>query len=116
MRVAFSVTLVLVGLGVGLAGCSGSNKDDTPNQMAQASSYPAGPYGYLQGSVIQNITFLGKNASNDLTAPAYDSMKMEEISLSDFHSDPSVKYVVLSGVAGWCGPCNAEQDQMPDVM
>jgi hypothetical protein len=97
-------------------GCdSGPPTDDTPNQMVQSSNYPPGPYGYVQGSVIENIQFLGKNADDNVNAPSYSQMMMQPVQLADYHNDSSTKYVVLSGVAGWCSPCNQEQSQMPNL-
>lgn len=108
MRISFALLLAL-----SLVGC-GQHLDPTMNQqMNQAADYPPGPYGYVTGSVIQNIEFVGKNATGDMTATDYGSLAMANVSLADFHNDPTVKYVVLSGVAGWCGPCNMEQNQVP---
>jgi thiol-disulfide isomerase/thioredoxin len=108
----FTVAFVLA---LGLVGC-GQHVDPTMNQqMNQAADYPPGPYGYVTGSVIQNIDFVGKNATGDTTATDYRTLPMQNVSLADFHNDPSVKYVVLSGVAGWCGPCNDEQKQVPTL-
>src|SRR6476659_635005 len=109
-------TFSLVAAVVAAGWDSGPKMDDTMNQMPAAQDYPAGPYGYVQGSVIENIVFLGKNSENDLNAADYASMSMKQVALADFHRDTNVKYIVLSGVAGWCGPCNAEQADVPALM
>ena len=100
-------------------GCTGNvmHIDNTPNQQMQAEdvNYPPGPYGYTQGSIIQDIVFLGKAAASPTDNTAYASLPMKRISLGDYHNDTSVKYVVMSGVAGWCGPCNNEQAFVPDL-
>jgi thiol-disulfide isomerase/thioredoxin len=98
-------------LSLGAFGCSNApHVDTTPNQMEEGQDYPAGPYGYVTGSVMQNIKFLGKNdPAGTAGKMAYSDLALSPISLADYHKDPAVKYVVLSGVAGWCGPCNDEQ-------
>ena len=97
------------------AGCSGPLVDDTPNQMPNAVNYPKGPYGYVQGSTIQNIHFVGKNEMGDQNAGAYSGISMMPVQLADFYNDSSTKYVALSGVAGWCSPCNQEQAEVPNL-
>ena len=99
-------------LSLGVFGCSNApHVDTTPNQMAEGQDYPPGPYGYVTGTVMQNIKFLGKSDPAGATAGAmdYSTLPLAPVSLGDFHKDPNVKYVVLSGVAGWCTPCNDEQ-------
>ena len=31
------------------------------------------------------------------------------VDFGNFHNDANARYLFLSGSAGWCGPCNAEQ-------
>ncbi len=96
-----------------LAGCSSGPKvDDTMNIGGgdQAQNYPAGPYGYVQGSIIENIKFITKEDPAGASGSAdYSTLQLQAKSLADYHNDPTVKYLVLSGVAGWCAPCNDEQ-------
>ncbi len=108
---------IVLALSFGVVGCSNApHVDDTPNQMNQAGTYPAGPYGYVQGSVIENIKFIGKEDPAGPTGMAtYDGLALKPVSLADYHTDSTVKYVVMSGVAGWCGPCNDEQKTVPDL-
>src|SRR5262249_8157121 len=94
--------------------------DDTVNQTAGGgttaggANYPSGPYGYVKGSVIENISFSGKlDPAGAAGTATYSALPMAPVSLSDYHADANVKYVVLSGVAGWCPPCNDEQTQVP---
>jgi hypothetical protein len=98
-----------------ISGCAGGPKvDDTPNQMSGAANYVPGPYGYAQGSVIENIQFIGKlDPAGHAGTALYEGMPMKEFSLADYHNDTAVKYVVLSGNAGWCKPCNDEQAFVP---
>jgi hypothetical protein len=114
MRTSILISMFLVGA------CNGNTMhvDNTPNQQMQAEdvNYPNGPYGYTQGSIIQDIVFLGKaDPAGAAGNAAYASLPMKRISLGDYHNDTTVKYVVLSGVAGWCGPCNNEQAFVPDL-
>lgn len=103
--------LLMVALGVGFFGCSGGVKiDDTPNQTAQASNYVPGPFGYVVGSVMENLQFVGKTDPGGFAGTAkYADLPMTEFSLADYYNDKSVKYVVLFANAGWCKPCNDEQ-------
>lgn len=112
MRTSILISLFLVGCSGG-----GTHIDNTPNQqmMAEDVNYPPGPYGYTQGSIIQDIVFLGKAAAGLNDNTPYAALPMKRMSLGDYHNDSAVKYVVLSGVAGWCGPCNNEQAFVPDL-
>jgi hypothetical protein len=95
-----------------MTACAGHYKDDSPLIGASSSqvNYPAGPYGYVQGSIIEDIMFRGKEDPNGADGTAtYDTMPLATKTLADYHNDPAVRYLVLSGVAGWCGPCNDEQ-------
>ncbi len=106
---------------VGLLGaCGGSTAklvDTTMNQTGDKSSaqkYPTGPFGYAQGSIIENISFLGKvDPAGASGTGNYSSLALQTVSLGDFYNDATVKFVMMSGVAGWCGPCNQEQSQVP---
>lgn len=109
--------LVLVMAVGALTGCnSGPKVDDTMNigGGGQAEMYPPGPYGYVQGSVVENIKFIVKeDPAGDKGEADYSALQLQTKTLADYHNDPAVKYLVLSGVAGWCGPCNDEQKQVP---
>jgi hypothetical protein len=91
--------------------------DDTPNQTGtQSANYVPGPYGYVQGSVIENITFeIKEDPAGPGGSATYDTIPFKKVTLADYHNDPTVKYVVMSGVAGWCSPCNDEQKQVPTL-
>jgi hypothetical protein len=107
MRGALAIVASLVLVGCGEV----KHVDDTMNQQMNADpNYPPGPYGYVQGSTIQDIRFSGKVDPNGAGGSAsYADLQMQPIALGDYHSDPNVKLLVLSGVAGWCQPCNGEQ-------
>jgi len=106
---------IFASLALALVGCGGTHIDDTPNQQGpSAIKYAPGPYGYAQGSVIQNLNFVGKmDPAGASGSSSYDSLPMKPIALSDYYQSPTVKYLMMSGVAGWCPPCNDEQTNMP---
>ncbi len=105
-------TLLAV-LAVGLVGCS-EPVDDTANQMKTGNlDYPSGPFGYTKDQVIPNLKFSGKPKPS--AVGSYDTMPLEQVTLADFYNKPNVKYVMLSGVAGWCYYCNTEQAQVPSM-
>lgn len=109
MRHAF-----ILSMGLALVGCSGPKVDDTVDRMGQEVNYPAGPYGYTVGTVIQNIDFRAKwDPEGHAGTASYAQMPLAPLSLANYHNDADVKYLVLSGVAGWCGPCNDEQEFVP---
>jgi hypothetical protein len=106
MRVTIFASLALA-----LIGCGGPHTDNTPNQMnPSAINYPAGPYGYAQNSIIQNLAFVGKlDPAGAAGTASYDQLPMKPIQLADYYQSATVKYLMISGVAGWCPPCNNEQ-------
>src|SRR5437762_8782472 len=100
--------LLLASTLLALNGC-GSHVDPTMNRTGDTSSavdYPAGPYGYKEGSVIENIQFTGKIPM--AAGTNYSTLPMQKITLNDFHHDSTVKILFLVGAARWCGPCNME--------
>lgn len=114
MRLAIFSSVALFAL----VACDPGPRMDLANRMAddQAQNYPAAPYGYQVGAVIQNIKFVGKADPDGAAGTAtYDTLPMKAFALSDFYGSPDVKLLVVSGVAGWCGPCNEEQFEVPDL-
>lgn len=103
-------------VGLVAVGCGGTHTDPTMNQMnpnQMGLNYPSGPFGYAQGSVIQNIQFSGKiDPAGAAGTNPYTSLPMQPISLAQYYNDPSVKFLYLSGVARWCAPCNDEQNEV----
>jgi hypothetical protein len=111
-------TSILATMALAIFGCSAPvHTDDTPNQQNPAdTNYVPGPYGYSQGSIMQNIQFTGKVDPGGAAGMAdYNTMPMAPITLASYHNDPSVKVLFISGVARWCAPCNDEQTQVPTV-
>jgi hypothetical protein len=88
-------------------GCLGTCADPPPSPKP----YPPGPYGSATGSVIANLSFMGK--SDPGGAADYTSLPMAAIALADYHNDPSVTYLVLLGEAAWCVPCKDQQSRVP---
>lgn len=89
-----------------------------------AVDYPAGPYGLEIGSIAENYKFVG------YPNPSADQDKYYEIQLADFYNPtgdgvypedspqagklkPTVLLVTVAAV--WCGPCNLEASEAPDV-
>lgn len=96
--------------GVLLVGCGSPQSDPTPNQPDPTeSNYVNGPFGYSEGSIIENLKFTAKEGKG----VAYDTLPLKPISLASYYADKAVKYVLINGGARWCGPCNDEQAFVP---
>jgi thiol-disulfide isomerase/thioredoxin len=114
-KVAPLVVLFAVGCGSDPASESDFYKGGTvePGQPTdypefESQPYPEGPYGSDVGSVVPNMRFLGwKNP----VASGFDVNNLEQISFADAY-DPdgkkNVKFLYITGFAGWCPPCKAE--------
>src|SRR5438093_918680 len=73
--------LVFVMLSV-VAGCSTGNlTDSTANRSTPTLAYPAGPFGYTQGSTIQNIEYIGKVPTAG--TEDFSQLMMSKVSLGD---------------------------------
>jgi len=98
-----------------LVGCNAPK--DTPNRPSNNGlNYPAGPYGYTKHAVIANLNFLVKNDPDGVTGSAnYAALDPAPLQLSDLYNDSTVSWLVLTGAAGWCGPCQEEAHTMPTV-
>jgi hypothetical protein len=110
MRLSLLATVIFAAVG-----CGGVHVDDTMNQQnPELNGYPAGPFGYTIGSVIADLKFIGKADPLGIAGTStYDTLQIKPMSLNDYHQDASVKLLIMSGVAGWCGPCNDEQTKVP---
>ena len=108
--VRFSILAVIVA--GGLAGC-GAPTDPTPNRApATGADYPAGPYGYGEGTTLGNLNFVGKRSD---TSTDYSTLPMQAISMADVRQQPGAKLILIDGAARWCGPCNADQPAMRNI-
>ena len=87
------------------AGCS-EPIDTTMNRDDQQSglNYPKGPYGYIEGSVIEDYKFQGKAP----VAGDYASQAMRNMFLDEFHNDDKTGLLLIEGSANWCYYCNEE--------
>lgn len=90
--------LVLL-LATGLCGCGPAADDD--DKIGDRSSYPSGPYGESEGSVIADLSFAAPDGAS--------------ITLADLHADPEVKVILLATAAGWCTACIEEQSALQDL-
>ncbi|HEX4336974.1 MAG TPA: redoxin domain-containing protein [Polyangiaceae bacterium] len=116
-----NVCLVAVAA-LALAACSSSEKqvpfDDGQGQVAAPELgaprevYPAAPYGSRAGAIIENFDFLGWKAPTNV---AFDTTKLEQVSLGQFY-DPDgakgVKLLVMTSTAVWCSACKQEYKDM----
>ena len=101
------VAIVALAFVVGGIGC-GAPSDPTPNRAPPASAdYPAGPYGYGQGTTMENLSFLGKQSA---TATDYTTLPMQTFALADVRK--TSKLILIDGAARWCTPCNDDQPTM----
>src|SRR4051812_23157077 len=102
-----------VALGLSLGACGAPPGPEVPvetgkgDPMNQGLTYPEGPYGFVEGSVIANLQFLGR--ADDSGNDKITDDPVRTIHLSDFHNDKSMKVLLLMVAAEWCGPCRAEQ-------
>lgn len=93
-----------------LIGC-GAPTDPTPNRPAPSNGdYPAGPYGYGQGTTIANLNFIGKSSPMPTD---YSALPMQPITLGDVRQN--TKLILIDGAARWCTPCNRDQPNMKQI-
>jgi thiol-disulfide isomerase/thioredoxin len=93
----------------------GCQNSDLSNRGSQNGvNYPPEPYGYKTGTIIANLQFFGKVDPQGATGTAtYSDLDAKTFNFSDYYNDPSVSWLVLTGAAGWCGPCKEEASTMP---
>jgi thiol-disulfide isomerase/thioredoxin len=109
MRKVILATLLLVG-------CGGTDPMNRGQLPTGSGDYPLGPYGYSVGAVIANLQFqLKRDPSGATGSTNYSTLTPGPVNFSDFFSDKSVSWLVLTGAAGWCNPCHEEADKMPAV-
>ena len=114
MRKMFFAALLVMGA----VGCSHPTDPMNRGVLPGESNYPLGPYGYTKGSVIANLQFTVKVDPEGAVGGAnYAGLDAQTIALSDFFNDnnPDVGWLVLTGAAGWCGPCREEARTLPTV-
>ena len=107
MRLAISI-LVLAAA----AGCSAPT-DPTPNRPVPSNGdYPPGPYGYGQGTIMDDLLFEGKSSP---TAVDYSTLVMQPIPMSMVRQTPGAKLILIEGGAQWCPNCNVDQPDMRSI-
>lgn len=70
--------------------------------------YPEGPYGFVRGSVIPNLEFLGWAAPS---AVDYDLNRIELLELGRFYDpegEKGIEFLLVNASAVWCTVCQAE--------
>lgn len=97
----------------------GENTPSIPKELLQGSgcdgSYPCGPYGGQEGSVVENFAFQGVR---DPRAPGASADTLETIRVGDFY-DPTgskgIKLLLLNTAALWCQACKVEHGELPEL-
>lgn len=111
-----AVALVSLGLAVSACGSPGSTVDPNQNTTKDAGDhnacdptvYPCGPYGYGQGSVIENLQLTGQRDDNmDRVVDSGDTIK--PINLADYFQNKNYTVLFVGVAAEWCNPCKIEQ-------
>jgi thiol-disulfide isomerase/thioredoxin len=102
----------LLPLSLLVAACGGVVAPDAPSETKNTPStnaeYPSGPYGYVTGTVVDNLQMVGRIDDDANLTPTNDPIRL--IKLSDYYQKrDKVKVLVVMVAAEWCGPCRAEQ-------
>jgi thiol-disulfide isomerase/thioredoxin len=108
MRVLLATLMVALVFAVG--GC-GAPTDPTPNRMAARNGgYPMGPYGYSQGTIIGDLSFIGKQSDTHVD---YSTLPMQTFTFDQIRQNS--KLILVDGAARWCTPCNRDQPEMLNI-
>lgn len=85
-------------------------KGDGGTEQCDPTKYPCGPFGFLPGSKIENLSLPGRNdADGDGSLLGEETFQLE---LSRYYQAQGVKALVITASAEWCGPCQAEQPSL----
>ena len=95
---AVAVGAILVACGSEDGGDNGGVDVCLNEATGDRSTYPAGPYGTSECSVIDNHSFTTADGST--------------LSLSDIYADADAKVLLLTTSAGWCPACIEEQPML----
>jgi thiol-disulfide isomerase/thioredoxin len=97
-----------------LVGCNAPKDAMNRGTDNNGLSYPAGPYGYTKHAVMANLGFVVKEDPMLSQGTAdYANLTPAPRTLADYYNDPNVSWLVLTGAAGWCGPCREEARTVP---
>lgn len=93
-----------------LSGCEPTRvvEEGKSAQESRDPTYPAGPYGFTPGSVIEDFFVLGRVDKNGDGSLLDDGLS--DIYLSDYRKNN--KAIVITASAEWCKPCNDEQPEL----
>jgi hypothetical protein len=108
MRTLPWLTIIIIAL---VNGCGSSETaresvdSGTSSCQTPSSAYPAGPYGYDVGSVIEPSSFTGRKSGVPAANAPYD-----KIALADYYAmrNSGKRYLVLNVAAFWCTNCADE--------
>jgi hypothetical protein len=79
----------------------GADDADVPDEPVGPGDYPAGPYGILEGDVIDNLHF--RDIDGNL------------LTLADIYNDHGVKLLWIYATAGWCTVCSIESPRLVGI-
>lgn len=81
-----------------LLACGTGDPTGGAGELTDRTSYPGGPYGLAEGSVIADVEFQATDGS--------------AFSLGDVFADPKNRVLLLTTTAGWCSACIEEQPRL----
>jgi thiol-disulfide isomerase/thioredoxin len=90
--------IALLALLAASLGACGSTIEPDPGAEVPRDVYPSGPYGTKVGTIIEKLSFQAVDGST--------------YGLGEVFADPQNRVLLLSSVAGWCGPCVQEQEKL----
>lgn len=72
--------------------------DNEVGGPSDRSEYPSGPYGVVEGRVVEDLSFVDMDGT--------------PFTLGDVFANEKNRVLLLTSVAGWCQPCIQEQPQL----
>jgi thiol-disulfide isomerase/thioredoxin len=102
-------------MAVSIAACSGENPTPIGPDIDTPRIYPDGPFGVSVGDTIKNLRFFAFLDTDGDGVVYNDDPSFIELAEFYAENDPEAKIIMLNAAAGWCPPCMAEAQDMPDV-
>jgi hypothetical protein len=93
-----------------LSACGGGGGPAHDAGSCDTTSYPCGPYGFAQGSTIDNLSLSGKRDANQSGDVLDDPIG--PIWLGDYHAQPGLRALLIVIGTETCVPCQNEQPQL----
>ena len=90
-----------------LVGCSHQSAHEVDGGACDPTQYPCGPYGYIVGSTMADITLSGRKDADKNGNPLDDPFGT--FTFASYHHDATVKVLAIAIAAEWCAPCRNEQ-------